>query len=111
MNDTLFLYRFFIKDALRGIADKPFLRKKSGRVMLGTVIVGAYAAYIFFNVKSVADMGIKAGDVNDSLLNLTLSSFVNVMTIAASLMFVFSQASMVITNRALFFAKKLPFKN
>ena len=111
MNDTLFLYRFFIKDALRGIADKPFLRKKSGRVILGTVIVGAYAAYIFFNVKSVADMGIKAGDVNDSLLNLTLSSFVNVMTIAASLMFVFSQASMVITNRALFFAKKLPFKN
>lgn len=107
------LTRFYLNDSLQGMLSRPFFAKKSNRVIMGTLILVAYAAYIAANAKesnTLLQGSAKAASiVLERAQRTTLSSFLSVGAIFTAVIYVFVGTTASLTSRAVFLTKALPY--
>lgn len=107
------LTKFYLNDALQGMFDRPFFAKKSNRVILGTLVLVAYAAYIAANAKEsntlLQGSAKAASTVLEHAQRTTLSSFLSMGAILSAVIYVFVGTTASLTSRAVFLTKALPY--
>lgn len=115
LTNVLILLKFFFNNALQGILNRPFFKKKVNIYGFVCMVLIIYIGYFYLNIVEVSELSENITYIDEDeyimLSKITMSSFFNIILILSVGIILLINLTINLNKNSVFFAKTLPFLN